>query len=58
MNSLLKDKARLALAIVIIFSAIITFIYGLFERQAGNDFNQIWMLGVIMLLGSLKSALS
>ena len=53
MNSLLKDKARLALAIVFIFSAIITFLYGFFERQAGNDFNQIWMLGVIMLLGAM-----
>ncbi len=53
MNPLLKDKARLALAIVFIISAIITFIYGFFERQSGNDFNQIWMLGVIMLLGAM-----
>ena len=48
-----KDKARLGLAAIFILAAIITFVYGFLERQAGNDFNQIWTLALIMLFGSM-----
>ena len=53
MRSPSKDKARLGLAMIFIVGAIVSFIYGFLERQSGNDFNQIWMLGVIMLLGAM-----
>ena len=53
MRSSSKDKARLGLAMIFIVGAIVSFIYGFLERQSGNDFNQIWMLGVIMLLGAM-----
>ena len=53
MKSSSKDKARLGLAMIFIVGAIVSFIYGFLERQSGNDFNQIWMLAVIMLLGAM-----
>ena len=52
MSELLNDKRRLAIGVVLIFSAIATFIYGLLERSAGKDFNEIWMLAIVMLLGA------
>lgn len=52
MSGFLNDKYRLALGIVLIFGALITFIYGWIERSNGGDFNQIWMLAVVMLFGA------
>ena len=52
MSELLNDKRRLVIGVVLIFSAIATFIYGLLERSAGKDFNDIWMLAIVMLLGA------
>ncbi len=52
MSGFLNDKSRLALGVVLILGAIGTFIYGWIERSNGNDFNQIWMLAVVMLLGA------
>ena len=52
MSELLNDKRRLAIGVVLILSAIFTFIYGLLERSAGKDFNDIWMLAIVMLLGA------
>lgn len=52
MSGFLNDKSRLALGIVLIVGAVGTFIYGWFERSNGEDFNQIWMLAVVMLLGA------
>jgi len=37
----------------LIVSAIITFLYGFMERSSGNDFNQIWMLAIVMLMGAM-----
>ena len=51
MRSSSKDKARLGLAVFFILASIVTFVYGFLERQAGNDFNQIWTLALIMLFG-------
>ena len=53
MRSSSKDKARLGLAVVFILASIVTFVYGFLERQAGNNFNQIWTLALIMLFGSM-----
>ena len=53
MRSSSKDKARLGLAVFFILASIVTFVYGFLERQAGNDFNQIWTLALIMLFGSM-----
>ena len=52
MSELLNDKRRLAIGVVLILTAIATFIYGLLERSAGKDFNDIWMLAIVMLLGA------
>ena len=52
MSELLNDKRRLVIGVVLIFSAIATFIYGLLERSDGKDFNEIWMLAIVMLLGA------
>ena len=52
MSELSNDKRRLAIGVVLILSAIATFIYGLLERSAGKDFNEIWMLAIVMFLGA------
>jgi len=52
MSELLNDKRRLAIGVVLIISAISTFFYGLLERSTGKDFNEIWMLAIVMLLGA------
>lgn len=53
MNESLKIKVRLCIGLVFIFGAIGTFIFGWMERSAGNSFNNIWMLAIIMLLGAM-----
>jgi len=53
MNESLKVKVRLGIGLVFIFVAIGTFIFGWMERSAGNSFNYIWMLAIIMLLGAM-----
>jgi len=53
MNESLKIKVRLSIGLVFIFGAIGTFIFGWMERSAGNSFNNIWMLAIIMLLGAM-----
>ena len=53
MNESLKIKVRLGIGFVFIFGAIGTFIFGWMERSAGNSFNNIWMLAIIMLLGAM-----
>ena len=53
MSEFLNDKLRLCIGLVFIFGAIGTFIFGWMERSAGNSFNHIWMLAIIMLLGAM-----
>ena len=53
MAGLINDKVRLAFSVLLIVSAIGTFVYGFMERKSGNDFNQIWMLAVVMLRGAM-----
>ena len=53
MNESLKVKVRLGIGLVFIFVAFGTFIFGWMERSAGNSFNYIWMLAIIMLLGAM-----
>ena len=53
MNESLKIKVRLGIGLVFILVAIGTFIFGWMERSAGNSFNNIWMLAIIMLLGAM-----
>ena len=53
MNESLKIKVRLGIGLVFILEAIGTFIFGWMERSAGNSFNNIWMLAIIMLLGAM-----
>lgn len=53
MNESKKIKVRLGIGLVFIFGAIGTFIFGWMERSAGNSFNNIWMLAIIMLLGAM-----
>ncbi|MBC8345192.1 MAG: hypothetical protein ISR82_06000 [Candidatus Marinimicrobia bacterium] len=53
MNETLKVKIRLGFGLVFFVGAIGTFIFGWMERSAGNSFNQIWMLAIIMLLGAM-----
>mgnify|MGYP006927749815 FL=1 len=53
MNESLKVKVRIGIGLVFILGAIGTFIFGWMERSAGNSFNNIWMLAIIMLLGAM-----
>ena len=53
MSGIIKDKVRLGFSILLIVSAIATFVYGFMERSSGNDFNQIWMLAIVMLMGAM-----
>ena len=52
MSGFLNDKSRLVLGIVLIVGAVGTFIYGWIERSNGEDFNQLWMLAVVMHFGA------
>ena len=53
MAGFINDKVRLGFSILLIVSAIATFVYGFMERKSGNDFSQIWMLAIIMLMGAM-----
>ena len=52
MNGFLNDKIRLALGIVFLVGAIGMFIFGWIERSNGQEFNQLWMLAIVMLFGA------
>ena len=53
MSSFINDKVRLGFSVILIVSGIATFVYGFMERSSGNDFNQIWMLAIVMLMGAM-----
>ena len=52
MADFINDKFRLGFAILLIVGAIVTFIYGFMEKNSGNEFNQIWTLALVMLVGA------
>ena len=53
MSGFLNDKIRLGIGFILIAVAIGLFVYGWMERSVGNPFNQIWMLAMFSLLGSM-----
>ena len=53
MSGFINDKVRLGFSVILIVSGIATFVYGFMERSSGNDFNQIWMLAIVMLMGAM-----
>ena len=53
MAGFINDKFRLGFAILLIVGAIVTFIYGFMEKNSGNEFNQIWTLALVMLVGAM-----
>ena len=52
MNGFLNDKSRLALGIILLVGSIGMFIFGWIERSNGQEFNQLWMLAIVMLFGA------
>ena len=53
MAGFINDKFRFGFAILLIVGAIATFVYGLIEKNSGNEFNQIWTLAIVMLGGAM-----
>ena len=52
MSGFLNDNSRLYLGVILLICAIGTFIYGWIQRSNGHEFDQLWMLSVVMLFGA------
>ena len=52
MTGFLNDKSRLAIGIIFLVGGIGMFIFGWIERSNGQEFNQLWILAIVMLFGA------